>query len=141
MDHNCGGERLASSIDRAASTQYGDTPEALWEEFDASVTNYRERPYGELAAVGLFADSVYRETRRGMEGIAGRRTGIRPGIDIDIPTAEHRGNRPPRGAPRKPCSPRSSPAPRGHFAARRHFEMKLTNLNGAGDAICEPGYA
>lgn len=50
------------------------------------VMQYHDRPLGELAASGLGADYVLRETRRAIAG-AGPTLKIWPGIDIDIPTA------------------------------------------------------
>lgn len=35
---------------------------------------------------GLSADYVYRETKRSLDGVAGTKTLLWPGIDIDIPT-------------------------------------------------------
>ena len=51
---------------------------------------------------GLSADYVYREAKRAFDGLAGTKTKLWPGIDIDIPTAaeqaiRHRPARPFQG--------------------------------------------
>ena len=47
---------------------------------------FKEGSYDQIPHTGLSADYVYRETKRALEGVAGTKTLIWPGIDIDIPT-------------------------------------------------------
>src|SRR2546429_1657183 len=85
MYNNCGGPRLAQYVRNAQATLFADlTPEQVL-EFTYGVQQYRERPLDRIAAEGLSADYVLRETRRAVTG-AGPRLQIWPGIDIDIPT-------------------------------------------------------
>ena len=101
--------------------------------------NYRgEAPYDRLAATGLSADYVARETRRAVDGVAGSATQIWPGVDIDVPVSP--------GSSR--CTPESvAQAVRAVFRggahgiilSRNYTEMKPTNLAGAGGALRELG--
>lgn len=81
------------------------------------------------------ADYVYRETKRALASVAGTRTQIWPGIDIDIPTEANNSKSPPqrvKSAVTAPC--RQEP---GVLLSRKCSEMRLANLSGAGDAIRE----
>ncbi len=138
--HNCGGERMAGYIDSVSATIYGDTPKQLLTEFEYSVMNYRERPYDQIAAAGLSADYVYRETKRAVDGIAGKSTLIWPGIDIDIPTGDTQSKSTPKGTKDAVLQAFRGGA-QGVILSRKYSEMKLANLSGAGDAVRELGFA
>ena len=57
-------------------------------DFHYRVLDYQnEKPLSELAQAGFSSDYVYREAKRAREGLAGAKTQLWPGIDIDIPTA------------------------------------------------------
>lgn len=134
--HNCGGERMASYIESVGQTIYGDTPKQLLLDFDYSVLNYQERGYAEIAATGLSSDYVYRETKRAVDGIAGKPTKIWPGIDIDIPTAANHSKCTPQGTKDAVLAAFRGGA-QGVILSRKYSEMKLENLSGAGAAVRE----
>jgi len=134
MYHNCAGERLAGYIDSVSQTIYGDTPKQLLLDFEYSVMNYKERSYAEIPFTGLSSDYVFRETKRAMDGIAGKPTLIWPGIDIDIPTATNHSRCTPQGTKDAVLAAFHAGAP-GVILSRKYSEMKLANLQGAGDAV------
>ena len=132
--HNCGGERMAGYIDSVSQTIYGDTPKQLLLDFEYSVMNYREKSLDKISVDGLSADYVYRETKRAMDGIAGKPTLIWPGIDIDIPTSAKSSKSTPDGTRDAVLAAFRAGAP-GVILSRKYSEMKLANLSGAGDAV------
>ena len=140
MYHNCGGERMASYIDSVSSTIYGDTPKQLLLDFEYSVMNFKERGYDEIAFTGLSADYVYRETKRALDGVAGTKTLIWPGIDIDIPTAANHSKSTPQGTKDAVIAAFRAGA-HGVLLSRKYSEIKLGNLSGAGEAVRELGLA
>ena len=85
--HNCGGERMAEYIESVHQTLYGDVPQQELLDFHYRVLDYQEKSLAEIPFTGLSADYVYRETKRARAGLAGTKTQLWPGIDIDIPTA------------------------------------------------------
>jgi hypothetical protein len=79
---------------------------------------------------------VYRDTKRALDDVAGTKTAIWPGIDIDVPT------------PRARSTPESVRAAtlaalragaQGVLLSRAYLEMKPENLRGAGQALEEFG--
>ena len=140
MYHNCGGERMAGYIDSVAGTLFADVPREELLEFEYRVMNYQERPYREIPATGLSADYVYRETKRAVEGAAGTKTQIWPGIDIDIPTGQKNSKSTPQGAKDAVLAAFRAGA-HGVLLSRKYSEMRLANLSGAGEAIRELGLA
>ncbi len=102
------------------------------------VMNYRERGYEQIPYTGLSADYVYRETKRAVEGAAGTKTLIWPGIDIDIPTAASHSKSTPQGTKAAVMAAFQAGA-HGVLLSRKYSEMRLANLSGAGDAIRELG--
>jgi len=136
--HNCGGERMASYIDSVGETLYGDTPKQLLLEFEYSVMNYKERGYDEIAFTGLSSDYVYRETKRAVEGVVGKKTEIWPGIDIDIPTASNHSKCTPQGT-KDAVTAAFRAGAQGVILSRKYSEMKLDNLAGAGAAAHDLG--
>ncbi|MBV9081366.1 MAG: hypothetical protein JOZ62_01720 [Acidobacteriaceae bacterium] len=138
--HNCGGERMASYIDSVGQTIYGDTRKQLLLDFEYTVMNYEERGYREIPFTGLSGDYVYRETKRAIDGVAGKKTLIWPGIDIDIPTAENHSRSTPDGTADAVKAAFHAGAP-GVILSRKYSEMKLANLKAAGDAVRQLGYA
>jgi hypothetical protein len=136
MYHNCAGERMASYIDSVSQTIYGDTPKQLLLEFEYSVMNYKERSYDEIPFTGLSADYVYRETKRAVQGAAGTKTRIWPGIDIDIPTAVNH-SKSTRQATKDAVLAAFRGGAHGVLLSRKYSEMMLANLSGAGDAVRE----
>ena len=136
MYSNCGGERMALYADNIGSTLYGDLTKQQLTEFTYEVMNFKERSYDEIPYTGLSADYVYRETRRALEGVAGTKTQIWAGIDIDIPTEINHSRRSPQSVQDAVAAAFHAGAP-GVILSRKYSEMKLTNLSGAGDAVRE----
>jgi hypothetical protein len=137
--NNVAGERFVHFADGARDSIFGDLPadealQVLYREL-----NYRdEAPYGRLAASGLSADYVQRETRRAVEGVAGTATQIWPGVDIDVPVEPGSSH----------CTPESVAAAvraayrggaQGIILSRNYTEMKPANLSAAGAALRELG--
>jgi hypothetical protein len=140
MYHNCGGERMAGYIASVAGTLFADVPKEELLEFEYRVMNYKERPYREIPTAGLSGDYVYRETRRAVEGAAGTKTQIWPGIDIDIPTDQKHSKSTPQGT-REAVLAAFRAGAHGVLLSRKYSEMRLANLSGAGQAIREQGLA
>jgi hypothetical protein len=134
--HNCGGERMASYIDSVSKTIYGDVPKQELLDFHYRVMDYKERAYAEIPASGFSADYVYRETLRARAGLAGTKTLLWPGIDIDIPTAAN-SSKSTREGTRQAVLAAFRAGADGVLLSRKYSEMKLANLRGAGDAIRE----
>jgi len=140
MYHNCAGERMASYIDSVGETIYGDIPkDDLLLDFNYPVLNFKERGYREIAFTGFSANSVARETKRALAGVAGAKTQIWPGIDIDIPTGSSHSKCTPQGTRDAVLAAFQAGAP-GVILSRKYSEMKLANLSGAGDAVRQGGY-
>jgi len=136
MYHNCGGERMASYVDSVTGTFLGDFSKDDALELDYRVLNYRERPYEQIPFTGLSADYVYREAKRGVDGAAGTKTLIWPGIDIDIPTAKSNSRSTPQGT-RDAVLAAFRAGTQGVVLSRKYSEMRLANLSAAGDAVRE----
>ena len=136
--NNVAGGRFVSFVKNARESVFGDlsaeaTLEVLYREL-----NYNEAPLDKLAATGLSADYVERETRRAVDAVAGHPVQIWPGVDIDVPVSAGEGH----------CTPESvAQAVKGAFKggaqgiilSRNYAEMKPENLSGAGSALRELG--
>jgi hypothetical protein len=136
MYNNCGGERMALYVDNIGSTLYGDLTKQQLTDFTYEVMNYHEPGYDQIARTGLSPDYVYRETRRALEGVAGSKTQIWPGIDVDIPTEQGHSKCTPQSVKEAVAAAFRAGAP-GVILSRKYSEMKLGNLGGAGDAVRE----
>ncbi len=134
MYNNCGGERMALYVDN--TTLYGDLSKQGLLDFNYAVMGLNERPYDQIPHTGLSADYVYRETKRTLEGVAGSKTLIWPGIDIDIPTEANNSKSTPQSVKEAVTAAFRAGAP-GVILSRKYSEMRLANLSGAGDAIRE----
>ena len=134
MYNNCGGERMALYLDNIGSTLYADLSKQQLTEFTYAVMGYREPGYEQIPLTGLSADYVYRETKRALEGVAGSRTQIWPGIDIDIPTAPAHSKCTPQSVKDAVMAAFRAGAP-GVILSRKYSEMRLANLGGAGNAV------
>jgi len=88
------GERMVSYLESVARTSSGRS-QAEMLQFESRIMDISEAPLERLAGAGLSADYVYRDTRRALDDVAGTKTVIWPGIDIDVPT------------PRAKCTPES----------------------------------
>jgi len=138
--HNCGGERLATYVNNVGSTLYGDVPAQELLNFHYRVLNYAEKDLATIPKSGLSADYVYRETKRAFDGLAGTKTKLWPGIDIDIPTAADHSKSTPGGTQGAVKAAFRAGA-HGVILSRKYSEMKLANLKGAGAALRELGLA
>ena len=134
--NNCAGERMVSYLDSVGQNVFGDVPKAEMLQFESRIMDISEAPLERLATAGLSADYVYRDTKRALDDVAGTKTAIWPGIDIDVPAARAR------------CTPESVRAAtaaalragaQGVLLSRAYLEMKPENLRGAGQALEEFG--
>lgn len=138
MYHNCGGERMATYIDSVQQHVFGDLSKEEALAWNYRVLNMAERGYEQIPFTGLSADYVFREARRCMEGAAGTKTQIWPGIDIDIPTDLRHSRSTPPGTKAAVLAALKAGA-HGVLLSRKYSEMKLANLAAAGDAVREFG--
>jgi hypothetical protein len=136
MYHNCAGERMAGYIDSVSGTMFGDVPKEELLDFHYRILNYREKPYAQIPATGFSTDYVARETERARRGLAGAKTLLWPGIDIDIPTAPGHSKSTPEGTKQAVLAAFHSGAD-GVILSRKYSEMRLANLSGAGAAVKE----
>lgn len=136
MYNNCAGPRMASYIDGIHKGVFADIPKQDLLEFEYHVLNYKERSYEEIPFTGFSSGYVYREAKRAMDGAAGTKTLIWPGIDIDIPTAANNSKCTPHGVKEAVLAAFRASVP-GVILSRKYSEMRLANLSGAGDAIKE----
>jgi hypothetical protein len=136
--NNVAGGRFVSFVKGARNSAFGDLPPEVTLEVLYRQLNYREATYETLAATGLSADYVERETRRAVTAVAGHPVQIWPGVDIDVPVGEGEGH----------CTPQSVAAAvkgafhggaQGIILSRNYVEMKPENLSGAGAALRELG--
>jgi hypothetical protein len=139
--HNCAGERMASYINNVAATQYGDVPRDELLQFHYSVLGYGdEGTYSQIPETGFSSDYVFRETKRARAALAGAKTFLWPGIDIDIPTAANHSKSTAKGTEDAVVAAFHGGAD-GIILSRKYSEMRLTNLAGAGAAIRQLGLA
>ena len=136
MYHNCAGPRMASYIDGIHSGVFADFPKEELLEFEYRVLNYKERGYEQIPYTGFSSDYVYRESKRAVDGAAGTKTLIWPGIDIDIPTGVNQSKCTPQGT-KDAVTAAFRAGAHGVILSRKYSEMRLANLSGAGEAIKE----
>jgi hypothetical protein len=134
MYNNCGGERMALYADNIGSTLYADLSKQGLIDLNYAVMGYKEGGYDQISHTGLSPDYVYRETKRALEGVAGTKTLIWPGIDIDIPTEPNNSKCTPQGVKQAVLAAIRAGAP-GVILSRKYSEMRLADLSGAGDAV------
>jgi len=139
--HNVAGERMAQYIESVGRTEYGDVPKEELLRFHYDVMGYKdEGSMEQIAKNGFSADYVLRETQRARAGLAGAKTLLWPGIDIDIPTAAANSKCTPGGT-RDAVLAAFKGGADGVILSRKYSEMMLANLAGAGDAIQSLGFA
>jgi len=136
--YNSAGARMKSYIDGMSQNVYGDLSKEQSLEFEYRVMNYKEGQYGEIASTGFTADYVYRETKRALEDVAGTKTEIWPGIDIDVPTPGGKSKSTPENVRAAVIGAMRAGA-QGVLLSRTYTEMKIENLAGAGNAMRELG--
>jgi hypothetical protein len=137
--NNVAGERFVYFVNGSRNTVFGDLPpdetlRVLYQELSYS----SEAPYDHLAATGLSADYVERETRRAVEGVGGAGTQIWPGVDIDVPVDQGSSQCTPEGVARAVKAVFRGGA-QGIILSRNYTEMKPENLSAAGAALRELG--
>src|SRR3954470_5710450 len=133
MYNLCGGERLAQYVRGASRSLFADVPPERVLDLTYDVQQFRAGSLTELAAAGLPAEYVRRETKRAIAG-AGPVMKIWPGLDVDIPTAA--------------TSKKTQPADvydavkaafdggaHGVLLSRKYSEMRLDNIRAAGRAL------
>jgi hypothetical protein len=135
MYHNCGGERMANYIHNVGGDMFHDVPQQELLDFHYRVLDYaHEKPLVALPQSGFSADYVYREAKRAHDALAGAKTQLWPGIDIDIPTAPTSTKSTPEGT-RDAVLAAFRAGANGVLLSRKYSEMRLPNLRGAGEAI------
>lgn len=147
MYHNCGGPRIASYIESAGQTMWGDVPPDELLRFHYRVLGYSGEAYPQVRRTGLKRDFIARETARVVEGARGSRTQILAGIDVDIPvlkldlggSAPSEASRSTRQDVRAAVVQAFQAGAHGIVVSREYTEMELDNLSGVGDAIRELG--
>jgi TAT (twin-arginine translocation) pathway signal sequence len=140
MYNNCGGERMDLYVDNIGSTLYGDMSKQSLLDMNYAFMGLKEGSYEQIPHTGLSANYVYRETARALAGVAGTKTLIWPGIDIDIPTEAANSKSSPQSVKEAVSAAFRAGAP-GVLLSRKYSEMRLANLSGAGDAVRELGFA
>jgi hypothetical protein len=136
MYNNCGGERYANFIKNVSSTVFPDVPKDELLRFNNHLLNYgAEAGLDELAAAGLSADYVFRETQRALAGVQGK-CKVLPGIDIGIPTGSHSRKASPDDTFAAVAAALKAGAD-GSILSRKYSEMQLANLAAAGRAVRE----
>jgi len=132
--NNCGGERYANSIRNVGSTVFRDVPREELLRFNNHLLNYGdEAGLEELAAAGLSADYVFRETQRALAGVQGK-CKVFPGIDIGIPTGRRSRKASPDDTYAAVAAALRAGAD-GLILSRKYSEMQLANLAAAGRAV------
>jgi hypothetical protein len=132
--NNCGGERYANFIRNVGSTVFRDVPKDELLRFNSHLLDYgQEAGLDELAAAGLSADYVARETRRALAGVKGK-CKVLPGIDIGIPTGKTSRKASPEDTYGAVASALKAGAD-GLILSRKYSEMRLANLSAAGRAV------
>jgi hypothetical protein len=133
MYNNCGGPRLAGYVKSVSRSIFGDLSSDAVLELTYKDLNYQEANLGNLAAAGLSADYVARETRRALAGVQGS-VRIWPGIDIDIPTNEGEKKTSPEDV-RQAVTAALEAGAQGVVLSRKYSEMSLANLRAAADGL------
>ena len=136
--NNVAGGRFVSFVKGARESVFGDLSAEVTLEVLCRELNYHEAPYDKLAATGLSADYVERETRRVVEAVAGHPVQIWPGVDIDVPVSAGEGHCTPESVGRAVKAAFKGGA-QGIILSRNYVEMKPENLSGAGVALRELG--
>ena len=86
-----------------------------------------------MAGAGLSADYVFRETQRALAGVGGKAK-VLPGIDIGIPTGKSSRKASPEDTYAAVAAALKAGAD-GLILSRKYSEMRLANLEAAGQAV------
>ncbi len=97
--NNCGGERLAGYVESVAHTQYGGVPAQDLSRPSLSRARIQERRKHRADSTHRAVERLCpaRDEARARAGLAGTKTQLWPGIDIDIPTAADHSKCTPKG--------------------------------------------
>lgn len=135
--NNCAGERYANFIRNIGSTVFRDVPLELLMRVNNRLLNYSENEASldQLPMSGLSADTVFRETRRAVEGVKGKCL-VLPGIDVNILTGKNSRKATEQDTYEATLAAYKAGA-NGVILSRKYSEMFLANLKGAGRAIRE----
>ena len=133
------GERFVRFVAGARSTFLGDLPPGEALDVLYHQLNYGdEAPLDYVAATGLSADYVERETRRAVADVAGSAVQIWPGLGFDVPGAAEANHSTPESVSRAVKAVFKGGA-HGIILSRNYTEMKPENLSAAGAALRELG--
>lgn len=136
--NNCAGPRFARYIRNVQSTVFRDlSPDEVLDLHYHLLEYEHEAPLDKLPTTGMSAEYVARETRRALAEVNGA-VPIYPGIDIDIPTALNEKRTQPEDVKGAVLAAFRAGAP-GVVLSRKYAEMRLTNVDGAGEALRELG--
>jgi hypothetical protein len=136
--NNAAGPRMAEYMRQLGHTIFHDAEPKDFQDFYYKIMDYKEAPFNELAATGLSADYVARETKRAVTGVDGH-VKIYPGIDIDVPTLISTGNETEKRT--HPDDVRHSiraavgAGADGVVLSRDYVEMWIANLSAAGETL------
>lgn len=130
--NNAGGPRMAHFVDRLCSTIFADASPSDLQPLYYKMMGYDEAEFDRIRTNGLSPKYVESETRRALEGTAGR-VQIYPGIDIDVPTAEGEKHTSPDDVRSATLAALKAGA-NGVVLSREYHEMWLKNLSAAGEA-------
>jgi hypothetical protein len=109
-------------------------------QFHYRILGYKdEGSYQQIPEKGLSSDYVYRESKRARSDLAGTKTKLWPGIDVDVPTAAGHSKCTRQGV-RDAVLAAFRGGADGVILSRKYSEMKLENLAGAGDALNQLGF-
>jgi len=135
MYNFCGGERLAQYVRSTQRSLFADfTPEQVL-DLTYNMQQYHDVALDKLAASGLGADYVTRETKRALAS-AGPNMKIWPGLDVDVPTGANSIKAKPDDVYAAVKAALSAGA-HGVLLSRKYSEMRLDNLRAAGRAVRE----
>jgi len=135
--NNCGGPRMVAFLNRLAATLFHDAKPADILPLYYKIMDYDEAPLDKLAATGLSADYVYRETKRATAGV-NNEIPVYPGIDIDIPTGANEKQTKPDDV-RNAVKAAFAAGAAGVILSRKYSEMRLANLEGAAHGLRDAG--
>ncbi len=136
MYNNCGGPRMARYIKNIHETLFADlTPQQTLDLMYPLLGYPSEKEFNRIAKEGLTADYVARETKRALASVDSH-VRIWPGIEIDIPTEAGEKKTEPNDVYQSVKAAFGAGA-QGIVLSRKYSEMKLANLDAAGQAIRE----
>ena len=129
--NNAGGPRMAHFVDRLCATVFADASPSDLQPLYYKIMGYKEAPLNQILTNGLSPEYVASETRRAIEGTAGK-VQIYPGIDVDVPTAQGEKHTTPDDV-RAATTAAFRAGANGVVLSREYHEMWLANLSAAGE--------